>query len=119
MSDYVIREYRGADDAHRQYELWLSATAELPRAWRSCLRNVEHQLEQAKQFPRCRLYAERADGSLLGYIGTHPPFEWVASQHGPPARSLGWAIPFGFPWTHPLDEALEVALYNEMIRITP
>lgn len=119
MTNYIIRDYRGIDDARPQYELWLRATAHLPRAWRSCLRNVEHQLEQANRFPKCRLYAERPSGNLIGYIATHPPFEWVASQHGPPAESLGWAIPFGYPWTHPLDETLEVALYDAMIRATP
>ncbi len=119
MTEYAIREYRGGDDARRQYELWLQATAELPRAWRSCLRNVEYQHEQAKRCPRSRLFAEGADGRLIGYIGTHPPFEWLASQHGPPAKSLGWAIPFGFPWTFPYDAALEVALYDEMIRSVP
>lgn len=118
MADLTIREFRGESDARPQYELWLRATAPLPRAWRSCLRNVESQLEQAVQFPKSRLYAEGSDGTLLGYIGTHPPFEWIASQHGPPARSLGWAIPFGFPWTDPVNEALEAALYDEMIGVT-
>gem|GEM_PF-1828632 len=119
MADYVIRGSRGVQDARPQYELWLRATETLPRAWRSCLENVEHQLRHVAEYPQCRLYAERADGTLLGYIGTHPPFEWIATQHGPPARSLGWAIPFGFPWTYPVDERIEVALYEEMIRVTP
>lgn len=119
MAEYSIREFRSLEDARPQYELWLRATAGLPRAWRSCLRNVEHQLREGLRYPRCRLYAERPDGSLLGYIGTHPPFEWIISQHGPPAESLGWATPFGFPWTDPKDEALEAALYDQMIRVTP
>lgn len=119
MADHTIRAWQGPQDARPQYELWLRATATLPRAWRSCLGNVEHQLEQGRQYPRCRLYAERPDGTLLGYIGTHPPFEWLAEQHGPPAQSLGWAIPFGLPWTDPWDEALQARLYDEMIRITP
>ena len=119
MADYTIRELRGLDDARPQYELWLRATDALPRAWRSCLRNVEHQLRQGLAYPRCRLYAERPDATLVGYIGTHPPFEWIADQHGPPAQSLGWAIPFGFPWTDPHDERLEQELYDEMIRVTP
>jgi len=119
MSDYVIRKFRGKQDARQQYDLWLDATADLPRAWRSCLRNVEHQLEQAKQFPKCRLYAESPGGELLGYIGTHLPFERLASQHGPPAESLGWAIPFGYPWTHPHDPALAANLYDEMILTIP
>ncbi len=119
MADYVIRESLGIEDARPQYELWLRATADLSRAWRSCIRNVEHQLRHVAEYPKCRLYAERSDGTLLGYIGTHPPFEWIASQHGPPAESLGWAIPFGFPWTYPVDEQLEIALYEEMIRATP
>jgi hypothetical protein len=119
MAEYLIRGSRGLKDARPQYELWLRATKPLPRAWRSCLKNVEQQLRHAAQYPKSRLYAERSDGTLLGYIGTHPPFEWIATQHGPPARSLGWAIPFGFPWTAPLNEQLEVALYEEMIRVTP
>jgi hypothetical protein len=116
---WTIRELQGASDARPQYELWLRATATLPRAWRSCLRNVEHQLQDGARYPKCQLYAERPDGTLLGYIGTHPPFEWIGAQHGPPTQSLGWTIPFGYPWTDPLDTALETALYDEMIRVTP
>ncbi len=119
MAAYRIREFRGLEDARAQYRLWLRATEALPRAWRSSLRNAEHQLAQAERFPKSRLYAERPDGTLLGYIGTHPPFEWVASQHGPPADTLGWAIPFGFPWTYPLNAALQAELYEAMIRLTP
>ncbi len=119
MIDYTIRGFRSVEDAQPQYELWLRATANLPRAWRSSLRNVEYQLSHGPKYPNCRLYAEGNDGELLGYIGAHPPFEWIASQHGPPADSFGWAIPFGFPWTDPLDESLEAALYDEMIRVTP
>ena len=119
MPDYVIRESKGVADAGPQYTLWLRATDTLHRPWRSCLRNVEQQLRHVEKYPKCRLYAERPDEALLGYIGTHPPFEWIASQHGPPAKSLGWAIPFGFPWTYPLDERVEAALYDEMIRVTP
>ena len=119
MADYLIRESLGIEDARPQYELWLRATADLSRAWRSCLRNVEHQLRHVAKYPKCRLYAEDSDGAMLGYIGTHPPFEWIASQHGPPARSLGWAIPFGYPWTNPYDKDIEAVLYDEMIRVTP
>lgn len=119
MVFYTVRGCRGLEDARPQYELWLRATANLPRAWRSSLRNVEYQLGHASRYPKCRLYAERSDGTLVGYIGTHPPFEWVGSQHGPPAESLGWAIPFGYPWTDPLDAALEAALYGQMVRVTP
>ena len=119
MTDFVIRGSNGIEDARPQYDLWLQATQALPRAWRSCLENVEHQLRHVATYPKCRLYAEDSRGTMLGYIGTHPPFEWIASQHGPPAESLGWAIPFGYPWTHPYDETLEAALYDEMIRVTP
>jgi hypothetical protein len=119
MADHTIRELRDLADGRPQYELWLRATESLPRAWRSCLRNVEHQLQHGLRYPGSRLYAERPDGTLLGYIATHPPFEWIASQHGPPARSLGWAIPFGFPWTDPLDTQLEIELYDAMIRALP
>ena len=119
MQELTIRPFRSLADARPQYELWLRATESLPRAWRSSLRNVEHQLGNGERYPNCRLYAERPDGTFAGYIGNHPPFEWVAEQHGPPARSLGWAIPFGFPWTDPLDTELERALYDAMIQATP
>lgn len=118
-TDYRIRPARGIEDAPAQYALWLRATESLPRPWRSCLRNVEQQLRRLGDYPRGRFYAERADASLAGYIGTHPPFEWISSQHGPPVVSLGWAIPFGFPWTHPEDDALAAALYDELIRAIP
>ena len=52
---------------------------------------------------------QRRRADLLARLGIT-----VASQHGPPAKSLGWAIPFGYPWTHPQDEGLEAALYDEM-----
>lgn len=119
MPDWTIRPFRSMADAAPQYALWLEATAHLPRAWRSCLRNVEHQLAQAAAAPGCRLYAERPDGSLAGYIGVHPPFEWSPAAHGPPSEPLGWAIPFGFPWTFPRDPSLEVVLYDEMARSIP
>ena len=119
MPTYSIRPGRDLADAAPQYELWLRATESLPRAWRSCLRNVECQLRHVELFPHCRLYAERENGELLGYIGTHPPFEWSPAAHGPPAESLGWAIPFGFPWTYPVDLALEVDLYDAMTQAVP
>lgn len=119
MADYTIRPFRGPQDASPQYELWLRATEDLPRAWRSSLRNVDYLLKQGTKYPRCRLYAERADGTLLGYVGTHPPFDWEAETHGPPNEALGWAIPFGYPWTDPLDEKLAAALYDEMIAAIP
>lgn len=119
MPDYTIRSFQSIEDARLQYELWLRATQSLPRAWRSCLQNVQYQLRHGAKYPRCRLYAERPDGTLLGYIGTHPPFEWHAAQHGPPTEPLGWAIPFGFPWTAPFDATLQDTLYDEMIRLTP
>lgn len=114
-----IRPYRSAADARPQYQLWLAATEGLPRPWRSCLRNVQHQLEATASRPRGRLYAERADGSLAGYIGVHPPFEWDPEAHGPPGEKLGWAIPFGFPWTCPEDPELAARLYDEMDRSIP
>lgn len=119
MAEFAIRPFESIADARAQYELWLAATADLPRAWRSCIGNVEHQLAQADKYPGCRLYAERGDGSLAGYIGTHPPFEWDAGAHGPPSEPLGWAIPFGFPWTHPRDERLEDMLYTRMRENVP
>lgn len=119
MNDYLIREYSTPNDATLQYELWLAASESLPRAWRSSLQNVRHQLKHAQRYPKCRLYAEHQSGKLLGYIGTHPPFEWTTSQEDQPTKSLGWAIPYGFPWTHPQNSELEVALYDAMLRATP
>lgn len=119
MTEYQIRTFRSIDDAGPQYELWLRATDRLPHAWRSCVRNVRHQLAQSQSYPASRLYAERRNGGLVGYIGTHPPFEWIAEDHGPPARSLGWAIPFGIPWTWPLSPALEEDLYARMAGSIP
>ena len=119
MSEHTIRAYRSMADAEPQYRLWLSATEGLTRPWRSCLRNVQHQLANAEKHAGCRLYAEDAGGKMVGYIGTHPPFEWDPAAHGPPSDRLGWAIPFGLPWTHPRDPALEATLYDEMIRTTP
>lgn len=115
MKSIEIRPYRSPSDAERQYELWLRATESLTRAWRSCLRNVRHQLRAVEQFPACRLYAETETGELRGYIGIHPPFEWIGGKHGPPDRDLGWTIPFGFPWTDPLDEPLADRLYEAMV----
>lgn len=119
MPPCTIRAFRSMEDTRAQYALWLAATEGLTRPWRSSLRNVEHQCENARKYPGCRFFAQRADGTLAGYIGTHPPFEWIAEDHGPPARSLGWAIPFGFPWTWPRDEGLEIELYERMCASVP
>jgi hypothetical protein len=119
MPDYTVRPFRDMQDARPQFDLWLRATEELTRAWRSSLRNVEHQLENCAKYPRCRLYADRDDGALLGYVGTHPPFDWDGEQHGPPNEALGWAIPFGYPWTAPRDDDLAAVLYDEMVRAVP
>ncbi|MGD2110853.1 MAG: hypothetical protein PVI86_15855 [Phycisphaerae bacterium] len=110
MSHYRFRYYSGAADAERQYDLWLRATEGLPRAWRSNMTNVRHCLKGAETHPQARIYAENAGGELVGYIGTHAPFEWYPG---------GWTLPFGFPWTHPIDEELESSLYARMIEITP
>jgi hypothetical protein len=109
MSHYRFRHYEGPEDADRQYELWLRATADLPRAWPSSRTNVRSLTKPAEVHPKARIYAERLDGTLAGYIGSHPPFDW------PP---LGSAIPFGFPWTYPIDEGLEKELYDRMLRAT-
>lgn len=109
MGGYTFRHYEGSEDAERQYELWLNATKDLPRAWPSSRVNVRHHTEPAAEHPKARIYAER-DGVLAGYIGTHAPFEW------PP---LGWTIPFGFPWTYPVDTELEKELYDRLFAITP
>lgn len=105
MSQTTFRHYESPADGERQYALWLEATAGLPRAWRSSLRNVRHQLQTVERFPTTRIYAER-DGELVGYIGTHPPFDW------PP---IGRTVPFGFPWTFPVDCGLERDLYDRMM----
>jgi hypothetical protein len=109
MSATTFRNYAGPQDAAPQYELWLRATESLPYAWRSNLTNVRYQLRHADQYPGCRIYAERA-GRLVGYIGTHPPFDWTDDWR---------VIPFGFPWTDPVDAALEDELYNRMMDATP
>jgi hypothetical protein len=66
-------------------------------------------MKQAERHAGARLYAER-DGCLVGYIGTHPPVRWDTGE---------WLIPFGFPWTHPVDPALEAELYDRMLTATP
>ncbi len=116
MQNIKFRCYEGPEDAERQYELWLRATADLPRVWRSSLVNVRCHTKPAEQHPTARIYAERPDGQLIGYIGTHPPFEWVPPSE--PVR-LGWTIPFGFPWTFPVDTELETELYDRMMHVTP
>lgn len=116
MQDVKFRYYEGPQDAERQYELWLRATDDLPRVWRSSLVNVRCHTKPAEQHPAARIYAERPDGQLIGYIGTHPPFEWAPPSE--PVR-LGWTIPFGFPWTFPIDRDLEAELYDRMMRVTP
>lgn len=105
-----FRGMESALDADRQYCLWLRATQELPLAWGSSLRNARSMAARAEAFPGSRIYAENRQGDLVGYIGTHPPFEW---------GELGSAAPFGFPWTWPRDEGLEVELYDRMVSAIP
>ncbi len=110
MPSYSYRNYAGPEDARRQYDLWIQATDDLPLAWRSNVTNVRYQLSHAEGHPGMRIYAERPDGELAGYIGTHPPFEWEPGS---------WTIPFGFPWTYPVDGALERELYDRMFAAVP
>lgn len=109
MAPTVFRPYSGPADAQRQYDLWLRATEGLPYAWRSNLTNVRALSRHAPEHPGARLFAER-DGEVVGYIGTHAPFQW---------KDLGMAVPFGFPWTWPRDEAIERELYDRMLEATP
>jgi hypothetical protein len=108
MTSYVLRKYAGPQDVERQYELWLRATEGLPFAWRSNLTNVRYVSQHVEQHPRSRIYAERPSGELVGYVGTHPPIEWGGQ----------WVLPFGFPWTVPIDEGLERELYDRMFEAT-
>ena len=110
MSSLRFRDYRAPEDIERQYLLWRRATEGLVYAWRSNMTNARHLGAQAQSYPGARIYAERESGELMGYIGTHPPFEWE------PGR---WAVPFGFPWTYPTDEGLERDLYDRMFGQTP
>ncbi len=104
-----FRPYRGPEDLAHQYRIWTAATEGLPFAWRSTETNVRHISAHAPKFPGSRLFAER-DGQVVGYIGTHDPFRW---------KTLGMAVPFGFPWTWPRDGALERELYDRMYAATP
>jgi hypothetical protein len=110
MTDCTFRNYAGPEDAERQYRLWLAATEDLPRAWRSNRNNVRSLIKNAEQHPQARIYAERPDAALAGYIGTYAPFEWKPGW---------WTLPFGFPWTHPHDADLERELYDRMLTATP
>lgn len=105
----TFRPYRSPEDLHHQYRLWTAATEGLPFAWRSTETNVRHISAHAPKYPGSRLFAERG-GQVVGYIGTHDPFQW---------KALGMAVPFGFPWTWPRDGALERELYDRMLGATP
>jgi hypothetical protein len=109
MSAVTFRPYRSPEDLDHQYRLWTAATEGLPFAWRSNPTNVRHISAHAAKFPGARLFAERG-GQVVGYIGTHDPFQW---------KDFGMAVPFGFPWTSPRDEALERELYDRMLEATP
>src|SRR5688572_476272 len=76
-------------------------------------------MAHAPAHPGSRIYAQRpaageagggGGGGLAGYIGSHEPIQWDGQ---------GTAVPFGFPWTYPIDPGLEVELYDRMIRATP
>jgi hypothetical protein len=104
-----FRTFMGPEDLGHQYRIWTAATEGLPFAWRSTETNVRHISAHAPKFPGSRLFAERG-GQVVGYIGTHDPFQW---------KTLGMAVPFGFPWTWPRDAALERELYDRMLAATP
>jgi hypothetical protein len=105
----TFRPFRGPEDLDHQYRIWTAATEGLPFAWRSTEANVRHISAHAAKFPGARLFAERG-GQVVGYIGTHDPFQW---------KDFGMAVPFGFPWTWPRDGALERELYDRMLEATP
>lgn len=104
-SAVTFRSSVGPIDADRQYSLWLRATSSLPLAWPSSLANARALAAHAASFPGARIYAEAADGSLIGYIGTHPPFD---------SAEMGVTVPFGFPWTWPHNPSLAIDLYDRM-----
>jgi hypothetical protein len=108
----TFRPYTGPKDLDHQYRIWTAATEGLPFAWRSTETNVRYISSHAPKFPGSRLFAERdgPGGEVVGYIGTHDPFQW---------KTLGMAVPFGFPWTWPRDGALERELYDRMFASTP
>ncbi len=109
LAGVTFRETIGPIDADRQYTLWRRATEGLPLAWSSSLANARALAARAARFPGSRLYAER-NAELVGYIGTHPPFDW---------GEMGVTAPFGHPWTWPRDEALAGELYTRMLEAVP
>lgn len=109
LAGITFRPTVGPIDADRQYGLWQRATAGLPLAWSSSLANARSLAARAAEHPGARIYAER-DGELVGYIGTHPPFDW---------GEIGLASPFGFPWTFPRDDGLAAELYSRMLEAIP
>lgn len=102
----TFRASVGPIDADFQYTLWRRATDHLPLAWPSSLANARSLAAHAARYPGARIYAENPDGDLVGYIGTHPPFE---------SPEMGVAVPFGFPWTWPRNDALAADLYDRML----
>ena len=110
MLDPVFRPFLGPEDADRQYDLWLRATEGLTYSWRSTPGNVRALMAHVPRCPNARIYAETG-GRLVGYIGVHEPIGWNAGA--------GVALPFGFPWTYPIDPELEVRLYDRMISAAP
>jgi hypothetical protein len=104
MAAITFRPYQSPTDIERQYDLWLRATEGWPYAWRSSLLNARSLAAGLGEQPDARVYAER-DGELVGYIGCHPPFEWEQGM---------WAMPFGYPWTNPHNDALAVELYDRL-----
>lgn len=109
LGGVTFRGCVGPIDADRQYLLWLHATAKLPLAWSSSLTNARALAFRAAQHHGSRIYAER-DGQLVGYIGTHPPFD---------SGDMGLTAPFGYPWTFPHNPALAAELYTRMLESLP
>ena len=98
-----IRPYRDDKDFVGQYGVWLRATERLPFAWSSSLVNTRGFAGHVPTLPNARLFAERDDGEIVGYIGVNEVMPW---------DGIGQALPFGYPWTCPVDDALASELYE-------
>jgi hypothetical protein len=109
LAGVTFRGTAGPIDADRQYTLWLRATESLPLAWSSSLANARALAARAAAHPGSRIYAEK-DAEMVGYIGTHPPFDW---------GDMGPTAPFGFPWTWPRNDELAIELYTRMLEAVP
>ena len=103
-----FRNFISPEDLDHQYRIWTAATEGLPLPGAPPTPTSATTALSA-EVPWGRLLAERG-GQVVGYIGTHDPFQW---------KNLGMAVLFGFPWTWPQDGALERELYDRMLGATP